>query len=78
MRKITWIIGIDKIAGNTVSDGILHYNKPVQIFLDGQYLQESTQWTHDENATDTTGSLNFGLIGGLLATQKLDIYLCIQ
>jgi len=74
MKRINWIIGVNKIAGNTVDDGVLHYNEPLQIFLDGALLQPGIDYTFDPAFTETLGRLDFSNISGLSNTQKLTLF----
>jgi hypothetical protein len=74
MKRINWVIGTNKIAGNTVDDGILHYNEPFAIYLDGLILQPNTDYTYTPDLTSVEGRLDFTNIGGLSNTQKLTLF----
>lgn len=73
MKKITWVIGVNKVAGNTVDDGTIHYNEPFLIYLDGSLLTKGVHYTFTPDFTETLGRLDFTLISGLSNTQILNL-----
>lgn len=75
MKRIVWTIGVHKPQGNVIQDGILHYNEPKVMQLDGNNLTPDMYIFSDDfdgtSYSDTLGFLDFTPIGGLFNGQKL-------
>lgn len=75
MKKVIWEIGIHKPQGNVIEDGILHYNEPKIMQLDGNNLSEGNYVYSPDfdgtNYSNSMGYLDFTAIGGLVNGQKL-------
>lgn len=78
MKRITWTIGVQKEQGDVIADGILHYNPPNFVRLNGTLLNPETDYVftpdvYDGNYSDVLGYLDFTNIGGLVDTMKLEL-----
>lgn len=79
MKRITWTVGVEKPAGNLLTDGCLHYAEPnfVQYGdVGGTPLEKGLNYTYSPNFdgtnfSDTCGFLDFTLIGGLVNGMKI-------
>lgn len=79
MKRVTWTIGVEKSAGNVISDAILHYNQPKFVMfgnLGGTSMEENVNYTYSpdfdgSNYSEIYGYLDFTLSGGLTNGMKI-------